>query len=787
MSNNNPNSRKPDFVTRRGRRLVFFGVMVTFMLGGLLLRVFQLKRDHGKEYESAAVQQLTQNANTGDQEKNPNRGHILDRNKNTLAVSNKVYNVQLDVTMLDARARNLEEPEKDMRNRVFTALNEILGIPLEKLEALFAKNAAGELINPTYYEIVAWGIPTTDAIKIQELKLRDVYLIEDTERKYIDPYLAPQTIGFQRGDAFWGLEGYYNQELIGEQGRVLRTYDEDNNPVVEETAARNGYTLITTLDAGIQRIAQQIAEDAFQKIECEYSGVLIADPDTMEIIAMAQTSSFSLDDPDDPEFYTDKRINSMWEALTVEQQLEQKYKVWGNYNVTRTFEPGSIFKPVVVAAALEENTVDPATASFFCGGKRWVADWEAPCWYLSGHGSQTLTEVLANSCNLGMIDIMNTLGRDKFFKYRNDFGFGETTGIDFPGEASASSLMIPLSTLNPVELGTSAMGQGFNNTAIQAVTAFSAVINGGNFMKPYLVSQIVDENGNVVKENTPQVVRKVISEETSDFMRYALQKIVSPEGTGKGAIIDGYTIGGKTGSAQQDVDRQGMTLSFMGFTPVEDPQYIALVVLDHVTDKELTSGASVSPMMRELLWQIIQDKNIPPSDESAGTNTVLDIETDRSILAEYSGMQLVDVTHSLNTLEIDYTVSGIGTVVKNHIPPSGTAVPKDRPVHLYMDPETARPEEMTYVPDVSGMEMKEAEEHIMMAHLTPVTFVDKSESAGTGGDEGGPATYYLTPPVSEEGEASGEEPVEEVLTVYEQYPAAAVPVPPGVEVKLKVR
>jgi stage V sporulation protein D (sporulation-specific penicillin-binding protein) len=341
-------------------------------------------------------------------------------------------------------------------------------------------------------------------------------------------------------------------------------------------------------------------------------------------------------------------------------------------------------------------------------------------------------------------------------------------------------------SLGPVELATSGMGQGFSNTAIQAITAFSSVINGGNVMKPYVVSQIVDADGTVVKENRPTVVRKVISQGTSDYVRETLQAVVD-EGTGTGAKIDGYTIGGKTGSGQQGDRNLGiMNYSFIAFTPVENPEYVILAVLDRVPDPDLSGGESVAPMVKQAIEAIIEYKNMRPTSEiqaAVTTNT-------QDLLPDYRGMNIVEVTQNLNNRGLDYNIVGSGTVVNSHQPIGGNPQPKNVPVYLYMDPETRVEGEMVTVPNVQGLTMEQADAYLADAGLHAVPFIDKTEN--TSGSTGFPTTYNVNASASGEADDSAEagtetQPPAVIYNVYKQFPIAGVELQRGAQVKLKVR
>jgi stage V sporulation protein D (sporulation-specific penicillin-binding protein) len=377
-------NQKNNAVTQRRNRMLLVGVVFTLCLGYLVYRIWYYQTHFGEQYGQNVAAQLFNSRSAEEREINPNRGFIRDRNQQPLAVSGRVYDIVLDVNILDSR-----RPEH--KSETLEGLSEHLGIPLSELEALFAKDADGKLLRPTNWRIIARDVPGSQAFQVNHL--RDVYLETGTQRMYIDPTLAPQTIGFLRGDSAWGLESYYHNELYGKAGRRYRTFDRQNNPMTEETPPVNGYTLITTLDAGIQRIAQEIVDKTVLEFPSQFVGLLVMEPYTGEILAMAQWPSFSLSDPFSPEHFTDRRLRQYWETLDEAQQLNEVYKLWSNYHTTRTFEPGSIFKPIVVAAALEENVLNPQTDSFFCNARVQIFDREIPCWHRFGHGGQDLVQV----------------------------------------------------------------------------------------------------------------------------------------------------------------------------------------------------------------------------------------------------------------------------------------------------------------------------------------------------------------------------------------------------------
>ena len=595
--------------------------------------------------------------------------------------------------------------------------------------------------------------------------------------------MAEKVIGFIRGDSIWGLESYYNDEMLGVPGRTFRTYEENNSIVTRQEKAQKGHTLVTTLDQTMQQYAEEACKTAYDAYNPVNTSVIIMNPNTGEVLAMAQYPSFNLNDPTELTQMSNSEFKAQWDALNDEQRLELANKSWKNFNLSETFEPGSIYKPVVAGMALEEGVISE-NDTFYCPGVKSVAGYEIHCHKTSGHGTLTLEEVLANSCNVGMMEIMTKLGPEKYYKYQKDFGFGEKTGIDLPGEVSASSLLYTLEQLNLAEQATSSFGQGFNCTAIQAINAFAACINGGNLMKPYLVSQIIDENGSVVKENQPTVVRRVISEETSDYLRKALESVVKPTGTGKKAVINGYAVGGKTGTAEQGVRGSGeYTLSFIAYLPVENPDIIAMTVIHKPPNYYDGCDISPVPMLREILVDIINYKAIPPSYSS--TDEEINIAaSDEVTLKDYTNQNLQEAISDLNAQGVDFElIGGGGSIVTKQYPEANTSVTKGSKVLLYISQEDGK--ELISVPDVVGLSPAGAQEM-----LETVGFKCSVYEEGTG-EEQNDNTSNVIPAEGEDTEGttgageSQSEPVEK--SVYEQIPASGVKIEKGTIIKIKIK
>ena len=621
----------------------------------LAIRIAYIKICFGNEYEKQAIQQsVSDNSSL----LTPLRGEIVDRNHLVLAESYPIYTAILDPMQLSQCT-----PEE--RNETVETLHRLLSIPKEQLEQ-YIQLENGTALYQTYYLPIQKGISQETANAIEESGIKGVWLEKTEKRQYPFQSMAASVIGFLRGDNQWGLENSYQKQLKGQPGRIVTKMTGQQTTAIEYPP-QNGYTLVTTLDMKIQEIAEKGVASAMEQFPCETASVLVMDPNTGEILAMASSSAF---DPNQPDAVNDADKAS-FETMTGQEQSEYLNQMWKNFNISSTFEPGSIFKPMVVAAALDEKIITPET-TFYCSGAKQVEDRLIHCNRRSGHFEETLEEVISNSCNVAMMDIVKEMGAETFYRYQKDFGFGEKTGVDLPFEESASSLLYTPDQLGPVELATSSFGQSFNCTPLQAITAFSALINGGNLMRPYVVSQILDEQGNVVEENMPIVKRKVISQETCQIMKQYLLSVVE-EGTGKKAKIEGYAIGGKSGTGEQKNRADELyTISFIGFFPVENPSIVAMVVIDK-PEEYADNVTTAAPAFRQVAQEILSYYAIAPAIETEIYYT----------LPNWTKKSIQEAVEELKSYAISYEIVGSGTTVINQFPKPGSNLDENSHVIFY--------------------------------------------------------------------------------------------------------
>ncbi len=667
--------------------LFVFMTVFTIVFG----RIIYLKVVHGEEYEAAAK---NQQINRYDAVIAANRGSILDRNEQVLAISTAVYNVVLDPLVL------AENKDTEQEKTLTTLCKYFPELDYDTLKGYITLNSTTGKINlPNHWKYLVKEIDRSLKEELEALNLKGLYYEKTTKRSYPLKTLACHLLGFMRGDTQWGVEGEYDNYMLGTPGRSFILYDGADGVSYQDYPAKDGDTVITTIDYTIQQYAEQAVEETAAQWPAENIAAIVMDPNTGEIIALAESNKFDLNDPSVPiEAETDPAFKAEWEAKSNEEQMEYLNNMWKTFSISNTYEPGSIYKPLVAAAALEEGVITPET-TFYCDGSIDVSGTVIHCHLKSGHGTVNVEDILAQSCNVGIIQIAQRLGAEKLYRYQMEFGFGQKTGIDLPGEVTASNLLHSLSGIGPTELATISFGQTFNCTTLQIITAFSAIINGGNIMKPYVVSQVIEPDGDIAYENKPEVVRQVISKETSDYLRIALKATVE-EGTGKKIQIPGYSIGCKTGTAEQGArDRDDLwTLTHMAYFPAENPKYIVLTVIN--LPEDYADGVqSTAPMTKSLMEKIIKYKNLEPTEETEADSALTTKGTVK--LPDYVGSSAYDVVSDLDAKELTYKVVGTGNTITNQVPKSGTQVEKGSEIILYVE-KSSQDSGTISVPNVVG-------------------------------------------------------------------------------------
>ncbi len=543
------------------------------------------------------------------------RGDILDRNGNVLASSDLIYHLILDPKVLLSDEDNVEPTVQALVSVYGFNETEIRSILVEKATSSYVvlrrqmSYSDKELM--TQYE-EEWAAKKKQD---KELKgeIKGVWFEEEYQRSYPYESVASHIIGFTvSGDVgTYGIEQQYDEELTGINGRTYGYYDASLNIQKTVKEAIDGNQIVSTLDVNVQRVVQRHVENFLDTVGAENVGVVLMDADNGEILAMQSNYSYNLNTPRDLlTVYTEDELK----AMTDEQTVNALYNVWRNFCISDAYEPGSTFKPVTVAAALEEQITN-VDAEFTCDGREYFAgDITIKCSNSRGHGKISLAQSLMYSCNDALMQIAAAEGRDLFFDYQKHFLMGTKTGIDLPGETAGN--LIPLNNLNQTELATSSFGQSFTVNMVQMASAFASLINGGTYYEPHVVMAVKNAEGATIEKIDPKVVTKSVSAETSAFIKEAMYLTVK-EGTATKAQVDGYLLGGKTGTAQKYPREAGKNLvSFLGFVETEERTVVIYVVVDEAHDEELMSKSSTASMLAaEILEEALPYLKMYPEGE----------------------------------------------------------------------------------------------------------------------------------------------------------------------------
>ena len=629
--------RKPwlKFPKRMQKKLVVMFACFSLLLIALVGRLMYIEYTSGAKYEKIVLSQQEYDSQTIPYQ----RGDIVDRKGTVLATSIAVYNVILDCYILNSDEDYLE-PTIQALVSCFPDLTseQLYTYAREKADSRYIV-LAKKLPYDTIQKFVALQEETDEKGKLVNPNIKGVWFEKEYQRQYPYGTLASSVIGFTASGNLGinGLENYYNDSLNGINGREYGYLNDDSNFEKTIKDAVDGNTLVTTLDATIQKAV----EDKIGEFNEAYKGnfrtedegashvaVIVMDPNNGDVLAMANYPNYDLNNPRDlSRYYTEEELAVMDD----DAKLEAMNELWQNFCVYFTYEPGSTSKPFTVATGLETGTVSRDTI-YYCDGYEKFPGLTKPirCVKRSGHGEETVAQTLMNSCNDAMMQMSYTIGIDNFTKYQQIFGFGQKTNIDLPGETRTDALIYSADTMSKIDLATNSFGQNYNCTMIQMAAAFSSLVNGGHLYQPRLVCAMADENGNVIEEYTPTLLRETISKSTSDTLREYLYSVVT-EGTGKTAKVDGYSLGGKTGTAEKiPRDNENYLVSFIGFAPVEDPQLVIYCIVDEPNVESQPHSTFAMNIIREILEEILPYMNIYPDEETTGLHSGWDIKGEDS-------------------------------------------------------------------------------------------------------------------------------------------------------------
>jgi len=623
-------------------KIILLIIIVCFIV--IIGKVFYIQVFEYKKLNNLANNLWSRNLIIG-----ANRGRIL--TSDTTVVADNLTTVSLIV--VPNQIKNKDDVVKD--------LAKILNVDESKISEHVKKKSSVEIVHPEGRQL-SFDI----ADKINALNYEGVYLLKEGKRFYPYGNLLSHSIGYVGIDnqGLSGLEVKYNEYLTGKSGAIKYFSDAKGNNLDKSSVyvePTNGMDLYLTVNYNIQAAVERELNNVMEKYNADGAWAIVMDPNNGEILALSSKPDF---DPTNYQNYSTETIN-------------RNHAIWA------TYEPGSTFKIITLAASIEEKTVDLLNDTFYDGGSVTVEGARIRCWKAGGHGAQTYLQVVQNSCNPGFVSLGQKLGKEKLFSYINNFGFGKKTGIDLNGESSG--ILFNLERVGPVELATTAFGQGISVTAIQQIAAVSAAINGGTLYKPYIVKRIVEPNtSEVILENKPQIVRKVISNETSTTVRMALETVVA-YGTGRNAYIEGYRVGGKTGTAQKVKNglylKGNYILSFIGFLPADNPQAVVYVAIDNPKGITQYGGTVSAPIAKNIMLDVIDELNLPPSEYTL--DKVYNwYDTKYTTVPNIVGMDLTEAKKQLKRLTVEY--SGNGTIIKSVSPSVGTYIPENSTIKVLL-------------------------------------------------------------------------------------------------------
>lgn len=644
------------------KRISIIFMISALLLGLMVVRTAWIQFIMGKELQAKAIDSRLRNIDI-----KAKRGIIYDRNGSPLAISvssDSVYAVPSQVR----RSKRLEE--------IASALAEILELDKEEVSKKLNKKIA--------FEWIKRRVPDEKIQKLKELDLPGINFVEENQRYYPKGTLAAHILGFAGIDnqGLNGIELAYDKDLKGVSGKIMIEYDaagrEIPNAMHQYIPPVDGHSLYLTIDETIQYIVEREIDQMVKIKQPKRAAVIVIDVKTGDILGLTNRPVF------DPNNYADYDQGT-----------------WRNFAISDAYEPGSTFKTVTSAGALEENVIKP-NDRFYDPGYIKVGKETIRCWTRNPHGSQTFAEGVRNSCNPVFVTVGLRMGKDNFYKYLDGFGFGRKTGIDLPGESTG--ILVPKSRAKEIDLATMSIGQANAVTPIQLVRAVAAIANDGWLMKPQLVKEIRDGEGKIITKNEPEPVRQVISKKTSEELREILQSVVD-DGTGRNAYLDGYKVAGKTGTAQKILPGGGYSTSeyiasFIGFAPADNPRIAVLVVVD-APQGVYYGGQVAAPVFKNIVLDTLRYLEVPP--ELKGEEKVIEAKI---TVPDVKNKGIAQASKELKVLGLKVHVEGQGEGIITQLPPVGTQVSKGSTVFLYtQDAES----EMIVVPDLTGRTIKETD------------------------------------------------------------------------------
>jgi len=712
---------------------------MTFGICVVLYNLYNIQIKNFTKYQSDAIQQQTSETAI-----TPKRGTIYDRNMKILASSTSVERVFIspaELTILPKKidATNKEEYEADEQTDTdryakaarLTAegLSQILGVDYNFVADETKKTNRKD-------ETIKKDVDITTANQVRQFaadnRIKGIYFQPDTKRVYPFSNMASSVIGFTGSDnnGLFGIEYQYDDYLKGVPGKIITARDGMGNVMGSEyetyVDAQNGSNLVLTIDWTIQSILEKYMDEAFAEAQPKQRVTgIVMDVSTGEILAMSTKPDYDLNnpynaDPDvmkyinlDPsqQIALDAKTFDSPEAKQKETDSLKLLKLWSNKAITEPYEPGSTFKVITAATALEEKVVTP-TDMFYCPGYWIVAGQRINCYLLSGHGHVTFARGLEQSCNPTLMQTIERIGAPTFYKYFTAFGYTEKTGIDLPGEAM--SIYHTLDDLGPVELATSSFGQTFKVTPIQQITGIAAVANGGKLVTPHLVKEIIDDQGNVIKSFDTEIRRTVLSQETCKTLTGILVEGVATDGAARNAYVKGYNVAGKTGTSQKRGpydDPNARIGSCIAFAPQENPQVAVMIIVDEPTQGSIYGGTIAAPFVSKAMSEILPYLGVEPN------YTPEEIAERQVIVKDYRTQKVSSAESDITSLGLTYTIEGNGDLIRDQIPKAGSSLVKGGNIILYTDGSKSPDQTLVAVPNVLNLTVERANKTIIDANL----------------------------------------------------------------------
>ncbi len=696
------------------KRILIMAVVIIFLMTTTVARVFYLTIVRGEELsEKAETQQLK------DTEITAMRGTIYDSNGNVLAQSASVWNVFIDPL-------NIKDKQRDL---IVDEFANLFGYDADEKKEFYDKTN-----HQNHYELVEKKVENNIKEKLSKFvsknELGGCIGTEQTTKRYY-PYgtLASSVIGFTGADdqGLSGIESYYDEQLTGTNGRIITAKDAKSNNIANDyetsIAATDGDSIVLTINQTIQYYLEKGLRETMNEYQAKGAYGVVMNCNTGAVLAMSSLPDYDCNEPYKLTYSKDKKAIKKLSDKTAKQEAESAavQNQWRNFTVSDTYVPGSVFKTFVASAALEENVVNLNT-TYNCTGSIQVDKYKMKCHYHPGHGTQTLTQGLENSCNPFFITIGQKLGVHNYFKYFDAFGFTQKTNIDLPGEASPQ--YYKEDQYGIVELSSASFGQTNSLTPIQVCTGLCAIANGGKLLQPYLVSSIVDANGKTVKKTQTKEIRQVISADTSEKVRKMMKSVVD-NGTGKNGYVAGYSVGGKTGTStklgeSKNGEGDKYIVSFGAIAPSDDPEIAMLIIVDE-PNQDLGGGALCAPIAAQVTQEAMNVLGIEPKYNDSEMKD-LSKQTPNVV-----GKSLDEAKKTLEENNLNFVVVGDDSTVTRQCPSGADTIPNGGTVYLYTDDSE---KQTVNVPNFSGLTVNEAKDLASSSNLN-IQIAGNSMSSGT--------------------------------------------------------